>query len=241
MQISKPYHSVPICECGESMMPLPKEIFVLAEPHPYLVAGAPYGKNSPWFLRKSIVDSLFLAQKRLQNFKRGWRLKIVDAYRPLSVQAFMVDLALSENALAMGFDPANLSEPDRAVVESAVFRFWGVPSDNPQTPPPHSTGAAFDCTLVDNEDNEVDMGCPIDELTERAKPDYFASSKDEKGKNAHANRLLLFNILSAEGFIRHLNEWWHFSRGDQLAVWIEGKGDSKACAIYGRSDLRETL
>jgi D-alanyl-D-alanine dipeptidase len=31
--------------------------------------------------------------------------------------------------------------------------------------------------------------------------------------------------------VRHPNEWWHFSHGDQLWAWRSGR----AAALYGRT------
>jgi len=237
MSFSKPYHIVPIHECGESLEPLPQDVFTFADPHPYKAAGAPYGTSSPWMLRKSIADSLRVAHQKLQDLRRGWTFKFYDAYRPNAVQAFMVGLAFERKAKELGFDPRNLSAIEREKVGERVFRFWGVPSEDPKTPPPHSTGAAFDLTLADENGKEVDMGCPVNELTERASPAYFAQSQDPAGKAAHANRIFLHDLLQAEGFVRHAGEWWHFSRGDQLAVWTAEPNNPKAFAIYGRVDL----
>ncbi len=237
MPVFKPYHAVPIVECGESLISLSCGVFVFADPHPYVKIGAPYGKISPWMLRKSVAEALLVAHQRLQTIKKGWKIKLVDAYRPNSVQAFMVARAIILEAEAMGLNPHALCNEEREKVHAAVFRFWGLPSDDPRTPPPHSTGAAFDCTLVDESGNEIDMGGPVDELTDRAAPDFFASATDESGRNAHANRTLLRDILAAEGFVRHPGEWWHFSRDDQLAVWNSRRHDPAAYAKYGRVDF----
>jgi len=83
------------------------------------------------------------------------------------------------------------------------------------------------------------MGSPIDENSDRSRADYFAPSTDETKKRIHAHRVLLNDIMRAEGFQRPDHEWWHFSRGDQIWAWLErtkgGKPDAVAC--YGRADL----
>ncbi len=237
MSFSKPYHIIPIHECGESLVSLPKGVFAFAEPHPYIAVGAPYGTSSPWRLRQSVVDSLIVAQHKLHKLKPGWTFKFIDAYRPNAVQAFMVGLAFEKNAKELGLDPQNLSALEREKVGARVFRFWGIPSEDPKTPPPHSTGAAFDLTLADENGEEVDMGCPVDDPSDGAMPAHFAQSQDPIGKAAHANRIFLYDLLHDEGFVQHPSEWWHFSRGDQLAVWTAEQNNPKAFAIYGRVDL----
>jgi D-alanyl-D-alanine dipeptidase len=96
--------------------------------------------------------------------------------------------------------------------------------------------------LVDENGIAVDMGSPLDENSDRSNPDYFADSRGAAGQRAHVNRMLLFNILAAEGFHRHPAEWWHFSRGDQMAVYAEHNDPlPPEYAIYGRADLRADI
>lgn len=230
------YRSLPIAECREPLVPIPAAAFAFTEPHPYVALGAPYGHASPWMLRRRVLDALLDAQARLAALRPGWRLKLFDAYRPVPVQSFMVWREFRQQAEVRGLslaayaDPAELARRDPALhaeLAATVFTFWGVPSDDPATPPPHSTGAAVDLTLQDATGREADMGCPIDETSERAYPDHFAA----EGGAIHANRMLLHEVMGAAGFSRHGNEWWHFSRGDQMAALAKGE----PCAIYGRA------
>lgn len=237
----KDYPSIPIRECREPLVRIPPEAFAFSEPHPYAALGAPYGGASPWLLRRSVLVALADAQGRLTALRPGWTLKLFDAYRPLPVQAFMVWREFQQQARRRGDsldafrDPADLArrDPQRyATLAATVFLFWSVPADDPRAPPPHSTGAAIDLTLQDASGQEADMGCPIDETTERAFPDHFADAADAALRAVHARRQLLNEVMSAAGFNRHANEWWHFSLGDQMAACA-----AKApFARYGRAD-----
>lgn len=91
--------------------------------------------------------------------------------------------------------------------------------------PPHSTGAAVDLTLVDAQGQPVDMGSPIDELSPRSLPDYYPPESTYT-----ARRNLLHQVMAQAGFVRHPEEWWHFSWGDQLWAWVTGA----PVAHYGR-------
>jgi D-alanyl-D-alanine dipeptidase len=44
--------------------------------------------------------------------------------------------------------------------------------------------------------------------------------------------------MTAAGFRRHPQEWWHFSLGDQLWAWLidQETGEGAALAHYGRVD-----
>jgi len=123
-------------------VPIPLEHFAVVTPHPYAELGAPYGEHSPYFLRQGVVQKLLQAQAHLQQVQPGWQLQIFDAYRPIPVQQFMVDYTFAQLATAEGLNPTAVDEETRSRLQAQVIEFWAVPSPNPDTPPPHSTGAA---------------------------------------------------------------------------------------------------
>jgi D-alanyl-D-alanine dipeptidase len=163
----------------------------------------------------------------------GWQLKLFDAYRPNHVQEFMVHHEFLR--LSGGRPPPMVEAAERAALWERTYRIWAEPSEDPATPPPHSTGAALDLTLADSEGLELDMGSPIDENSDRSLPDYFA----ERDPVLHARREFLREIMRAAGFRRHPSEWWHFCLGDQMWAWQVNREapDSRAFARYGRADL----
>jgi D-alanyl-D-alanine dipeptidase len=73
----------------------------------------------------------------------NFRIKVFDAYRPLSVQKQMWEILPDDRYVA-----------------------------NPATGSRHNRGAAVDLTIVDSEGNEIDMGTEYDNFTEVAHPDY---------------------------------------------------------------------
>jgi D-alanyl-D-alanine dipeptidase len=233
LQRMRPWHGVPIDDCGEALVPLPASLLRL-EPHPYASLGAPYGPGaSPFQLRSGVLSRLLAAQEALRRHDPGLRLAIFDAWRPLAVQRFMVRQAFVEECLQRRLDPEGQG-PELEAVRELVGRFWADPSPNPATPPPHSTGAAVDLTLADREGQPLAMGGAIDALGPISEPDHYASaaSADPEAEPArwHANRERLRAAMQAVGFARHPNEWWHFSWGDQLWAWSRGE----AQAVYGR-------
>jgi zinc D-Ala-D-Ala dipeptidase len=216
----KQYKLVPIAECGEPLVSIPADVFDLVNPHPYAAIGAPYGTRSPFYVRQGILDRLQIAQHELQGRKPGWRIQVFDAYRPVEVQQYMVDYTFDRLVRSRGLSSETLSEEQRQEIWATVFQFWAIPNDNPETPPPHSTGAAIDITLVDATNCPVNMGSAIDEISPRSFPHYFASSTDETERQYCANRQLLADVMLHAEFRQHPNEWWHFSYGDQLWVWL---------------------
>jgi len=131
------------------------------------------------FLRKIAAENLSKANKYLKE-NYNLRIKIYDGFRPLFVQKIMWKILPDERYVA-----------------------------NPEKGSRHNRGAAVDITLIDEIGNELDMGTPYDDFTERAS---FAS-KDVSEK-AYSNRKLLRETMIKFGFIPLESEWWHFDFKD---------------------------
>lgn len=238
----KPYQKIKIQECYEPLIPIPPEIFATESPHPYQKLGAPYHlcqANSPYFLRQKVLDNLIVAQTKLQQNYPGWRIQIFDAYRPIAVQQFMVDYTFAETVKAEGLtlDSPYLTKAKREAILELVYQFWASPSFDYATPPPHSTGAAVDVTLVDASGKTVNMGSSIDELSPRSYPNHFLdkTSTDPEAQKYHQHRRLLAEMMLSVGFQQHPQEWWHFSLGDQMWAWLTSqKNGGEVVARYGR-------
>jgi D-alanyl-D-alanine dipeptidase len=224
----KPYQNIPIAECGEPLVAIADDI-IRIDPHPYIALGAPYGDRSPFFVRQGILERLRRSQAYLETIRPNWQIAIFDAYRPIPVQQFMVDYSFAQFAESKNLEIKSLTEDQKNSLMSEVMKFWAIPSHDPKTPPPHSTGAAIDVTLFDTEGQEINMGSPIDEISDRSLPDYFANSRDALEMEFNRDRQLLNQVMIHSGFQRHPNEWWHFSYGDQLWAWIS----NQKMAIYG--------
>jgi D-alanyl-D-alanine dipeptidase len=230
----RPWSPIPIVDQGDPLLPLPAALHRL-EPHPYASLGAPYGRNAcPFRLRLGVVERLLAAQEHLQRQRPGWRLAIFDAWRPVAVQRFMVDHATTETCRERGLDPQG-SGPAWDAVRREVSAFWAPPSEDPATPPPHSTGAAVDLTLANAGGIPLEMGGAIDAIGPVSNPLHHASAAamDPHGVEAcwHQRRLLLMEVMAEAGFAQHPGEWWHFSYGDQLWAWRQGQ----PMALYGRT------
>jgi zinc D-Ala-D-Ala dipeptidase len=232
----KPYQQIPIIECGEPLVPIPLDRFAVTSPHPYEQLGAPYGDRSPFFLRPGVLDRLQNAQTHLQHHHPHWRIQIFDAYRPVEVQQYMVDYSFNQLVTTAELSSTELTPAQRQTFQEQVHQFWAVPSLDPATPPPHSTGAAVDVTLIDAENRSVEMGSPIDEISPRSYPDYFAHHGDPAGIQYQIHRQILAQAMRSAGFQQHPNEWWHFSFGDQLWAWLSQSKTATRSEIarYGR-------
>ena len=230
----RPWSDRPITDCHEPLLSLPLELLRL-EPHPYVSVGAPYGPDAdPFRLRSGVVQRLLRAQQALKQRHPELRLAIFDAWRPVSVQAFMVEFSVEQEAQRCGVDRDDAA--GMTGVREAVNRFWAEPSRNPATPPPHSTGGAVDLTLASSLDGtQLFMGGMIDAINEISEPDHFVHAAAGTDQAIwHKRRCLLRSVMSSAGFAQHPNEWWHFSHGDQLWAWRSGQ----STAIYAEADNR---
>lgn len=219
-----PWEHLRIEEDGEPLVAISRARISFEEPHPYVALGAPYEGRGPWFLRSTVHERLLEAQGHLEKRRAGFRLHLLDAWRPLAVQAFMVE---HTDQLLRRTAP----ELSAAARRERVLTYWAPPNEDPARPPPHSTGAAIDLTLVDPAGGVVDMGSPFDEPTERSHPHHFAGAPDAAGQAAHGHRRLLDEVMRAAGFVGHPQEWWHFSYGDR--AWA--REHDLPAARYGRT------
>ena len=225
----RPWSPIPIEDCGEPMQELPPALLRM-EPHPYMALGAPYGASgTPFKLRLGVVQRLLDAQQQLVEHDPGLRLSIFDAWRPIAVQAFMVDHSIAELCRERGVEVRSGDAFDQVVAD--VGRFWAAPSRDPMTPPPHSTGAAVDLTLSSSDGTPLAMGGEIDAIGAVSEPQHYAGREDSEARQWHQRRQLLADVMEASGFAQHPNEWWHYSFGDQLWAWRRGA----AVAIYAEA------
>ena len=89
------------------------------------------------YLRKSTAKALVKANKEFKSL--GYRIKLFDCYRPLSVQKKMWKILPGTHYVA-----------------------------NPAKGSKHNRGAAVDLTLVDAQGKELDMGTPFDFFGKKA-------------------------------------------------------------------------
>lgn len=215
-----------IKESQEEMLEIGEE-FLRFTPHPYASLGAPYEDKSPFFLRKSVLEKLFLAAKNLDAIHKGYKLKIFDAYRPLEVQKFMINFDTQRMASEIFHQKfEDLEKYQKEKIQNIISHFWSPISENiVKNPPPHATGAALDLTIVDVNGVTLDMGTKIDELSEKSASDYYKNSNSIYEQN----RELLVAVMSGVGFSQLPTEWWHFSYGDQ--IWAVDESDKKKTKI----------
>ena len=128
----RPWSNWPINDCGEQLIRIPPLIHCL-KPHPYASLGAPYGEEEdPFYLREGVVERLLSAQSNLQLAFPTLRFAIFDAWRPVSVQAFMFEHAITQMCLERGIDRNERSDDpssgqnDLSIIQSFVCRSFNL-------------------------------------------------------------------------------------------------------------------
>ena len=226
----KPWNDVPIFDNKEKLVQIPKS-FNFVDPHPYYSLGAPYdNKESIWKSRESVVKKLLDVDDNFKSQFKDMSLIIYDSWRPLKVQEYMFKLAFDNECKKEGLDLSITHMNIYPEIVKKIEKFWAYPSDEENCPPPHSTGAALDISLVDKNGKAIEMGSNIDQMDDTSKPEYFENINDKSAFIWHQRRNNLKEVMLKSGFAQHPNEWWHFSYGDQLWAWKKKKPN----AIYGK-------
>lgn len=247
-------------ECGEDLVEIP-HFLIREKKHPYIKAGAPYGEFSPFFLRESLITALLKARRRLQEIDPELDLLFYDGFRPISVQQFMICKTFIAECAKINTSPNKINFAQKNYLLDIINNIWATPTqDNNLPPPPHSTGAAVDVTLIRRKGDaweEVFMGAEYDSLPPESLTYHYHRkfeildhqinnlSQDilnpiminerENSKVILNNRNILQEAMSSVGFFNLGSEFWHFSLGDQVASLLEGfhMGVYKS-AKYGR-------
>ena len=117
-------------------------------------------------------------------FKRdGYRIKIWDAYRPISAQKRFWEIYPDDNFVAR--------PPDMKTMTS--FRST------------HMNGQCVDITLTDMEGRELKMPTCFDDFREIA-----ALRNNDPETEEYKNAAYMCRVMESAGFGASRTEWWHF-------------------------------
>ena len=113
------------------------------------------------YLRKGTADKLKKVSEEVG--RKGYRIRVLDAYRPPRVQFQMWE-----------------KYPDSRFVANPHKGFSN-----------HSRGCALDLTLIDEKGNELDMPSAFDEFSPRADRDYSDISKIERANAEYLEQVMI--------------------------------------------------
>ena len=131
---------------------------------------------------------------------QGYRLKVFDAYRPVSAVKQFILWGIEDQDVRMKpyFYPTLEKQP--------LFQDGYIAKQSS-----HSRGSAIDLTLLDmRTGREVDMDSPFDLFDEASHPDYRGVTEEQ-----YENRMILRKAMTRNGFLPLACEWWHFMLKDE--------------------------
>lgn len=131
---------------------------------------------------------------------KGYRLKVFDAYRPVTAVKHFILWAIEDEDVRM--KPYFYPDIDK----QDAFELGYIAKQSS-----HSRGSAIDLTLLDMKTGrEADMGGPFDLFSEVSHPDYRGITDEQ-----YANRMLLRAAMERNGFEPYECEWWHFRLAEE--------------------------
>lgn len=200
---------VPIRECGEALVDYRQVCPELC------LERMRFDYERAYLAREGLARRLCLANEYLM--KRGYRLSILECWRPAHIQRRMY-LASWARFKEMHPDWSDTK------LKRLVNRFTAPPDH--VVPPPHSTGGAVDLWLADMSGQTLNHRDPY----EMRDPAGFLFDAPKLTDEARRHRDLLAEALVSTGVTNYPSEYWHWSYGDQGWAY---RGGHEA-ALYGR-------
>ena len=142
-------------------------------------------------------ESALALSKAQDDFnKLGYSLILYDAYRPQRAVDFFIQWSKNLN------DTINKRIYYPNIKKSELFELGYIAYKSG-----HSRGSTVDVSLIEMSTNKVlDMGTIFD---------YFGVEShtffDDISEKQKSNRLILYEIMSNNGFKNYSKEWWHFT------------------------------
>ncbi len=165
-------------------------------------------------VRKGIYKRML---KMLQYLPKDIGIAFCEGFRPIAKQKEYFDQQFKEKLL-------KLQDKEKAYIEASKFASPFIANT-----PTHCTGAAIDMTLFRISESK-------DELLTMSKFDIIAEDNlqeeifsEDTTRTERTNRLLLLTAASKAGLTGYGYKWWHFSYGDKMWAYVNGKKN----AIYG--------
>ena len=152
-----------------------------------------YHSNTAILTKES---ALALSNAQVDFNKLGYSLILYDAYRPQRAVDFFVQWSKNH------YDTINKRIYYPNIKKSELFELGYIAYKSG-----HSRGSTVDVSLIEISTNKVlDMGTIFD---------YFGVEShtffDDISEKQKSNRLILYEIMSNNGFKNYSKEWWHFT------------------------------
>lgn len=154
--------------------------------------------------RKSALEALLKAKSFLP---KGFNFKIWDCQRSREIQIRM--MVSFKRRLELAYPKASKKKIIKLV---ELFGGDWPPLVVVKTIGGHRYGGAFDLTVIDSWGNELYMGTDHDDLTPKARTNYFENRMvlTLLDREAKKNRRLMIKVMKKAGFKNYAPEWWHW-------------------------------
>ncbi|MCW8444955.1 M15 family metallopeptidase [Fluoribacter gormanii] len=206
--------AIPVIENHDPMIDLVNHPEIIYGPSPEIPNNTDYTK-----MRKTVYEKLNQAQSLLP---KGLRFCLYESYRSLALQKFLFDTRYGKvkNKHPEWSSEQIFTETTRLV--SPVINLDGSPNI-----PPHSTGAAIDVYLINDQGEAIEMGIHPKDWMEDLDGSLSLTASEIITDEAKQNRKIMCHVLETVGFVNYRNEYWHWSYGDRY--WAYYKQQPYAC------------
>lgn len=229
------WRSLPVQECGEPLVLVPKEFS-----YPFYVHEMRIADDERVFIRERLFEMFLQARSNLLH--EGLELKIYDGWRSILLQENIFWLYLKqftakrfslEDHFFKACTPSeirdvfsDLPEVTRVIMREANRQYVSWPSADPSCPSPHATGGSIDVWPY-KDGQPVNLGVPFDWMEKDAGAFYHLKLIRKRfpgnDKLVVKNRNLLLWAMAKAGFSCYGPEIWHFNFGNQMDSLVTGK------------------
>ncbi len=199
--------AIPIQENHEELIDIKNSSDILIGPSPEIPNNTDYTK-----MRKAVYQRLLLAQTLLPQ---GLYFCLYEGYRSLTLQKMLFDARYNN----VSRQHPNWSH-EQIFNETMKLVSPVINLDGSTNIPPHTTGAAIDVYLVNEQGQALDMGIHPKDWVEDIDALYSPTQCSAISKTAQVNRNLMSSVLQEVGFVNYPTEYWHWSYGDRYWAYV---------------------
>lgn len=173
------------------------------------------------YVRQNVYQKLQHAQACLPP---GVHFCLYEGYRSLELQKMLFDTR---------YKIIKARYPDWSIKdvfnETTKLVSPVINHDGTDNIPPHSTGAAIDVYLIDDNGLALDMGIHPKDWMRDKDGSLSRTASTSVSTIAKINREIMNAALEASGFVNYPTEYWHWSYGDRYWAYVT----HQSFAIYG--------
>ncbi|WP_392538720.1 M15 family metallopeptidase [Legionella sp. 227] len=202
--------AIPVIDNQEPMIDLINHPGISYGPSPEIPNNTDYTK-----MRKTIYEKLKKAQSLLPT---GLRFCLYESYRSLTLQKSLFDTRHEKVKKKHPEWSAEQIFTETTRLVSPVINQDGSPNI-----PPHSTGAAIDVYLINEQGEAIEMGIHPKDWMDDLDGSLSLTASEIITEEAKQNRKIMSQALEAVGFVNYGNEYWHWSYGDRYWAYYKQK------------------